>query len=91
MLRGDMVRLPGTCMAQQGSAPCGTSNGNGLPTPLLLRLVSPYFLVLEAVLVAFLAGFALALAIGTPPSLEYAPRSLAKAWEVGRPPLGSFP
>jgi len=75
----------------EGSGPREISNRHGLPTPPLLRLVSPYFLVLEAVFVAFLAGFAFALAIATPPSFEFAPRSLAKAEEVGRPPLGSHP
>jgi hypothetical protein len=74
-----------------GSGPRETSSRHGLPTPPLLRLVSPYFLVLEAVFAAFLAGFAFALAIGMPPSFEFAPRSLAKVEEVGRPPLGSPP
>ena len=56
--------------------------------------MSPYFLLLEAVLVGcvaldfgfctlavlvgFLAGFALALAIAAPPSFTYAPGSIAK-------------
>ena len=48
------------------------------PDPLLACLVSPYFLLLEADLVGFLAGFAFALAIATPPSFSYAPGSSAK-------------
>jgi hypothetical protein len=40
--------------------------------------MSPYFLLLEADLVGFLAGFAFALAITTPPSFAYAPECLAK-------------
>jgi hypothetical protein len=50
----------------------------GLPDPPAARLMSPYFLLLEAVLVGFLAGFALALAIAAPPSFTYAPGSIAK-------------
>jgi hypothetical protein len=49
-----------------------------LPDPLLACLASPYFLLLEADLVGFLAGFALALAIAMPPSFSYAPGSSAK-------------
>jgi hypothetical protein len=51
--------------------------GSG-PTPLLWCSVSPYFLLLEADLVGFLAGFAFALAIATPPSFVYAPGFHAK-------------
>jgi hypothetical protein len=50
----------------------------GVPDPSAARLMSPYFLLLEAVLVGFLAGFALALAIAAPPSFTYAPGSIAK-------------
>ena len=48
------------------------------PTPLLCYSVSPYFLLLEADLVGFLAGLAFALAIATPPSFAYAPGFHAK-------------
>jgi hypothetical protein len=48
------------------------------PTPWLWCSVSPYFLLLEADLVGFLAGFAFALAIATPPSFTYTPGFHAK-------------
>ena len=48
------------------------------PTPWLWCSVSLYFLLLEADLVGFLAGFAFALAIATPPSFVYAPGFRAK-------------
>ena len=68
-----------TCyQKQQGSVPRDAPSSGSFPTPMLPRLVSPYFLVLEAVLVAFLAGFAFALAIGPSPSFMCAPGSLAK-------------
>ena len=47
-------------------------------TPELWCSVSPYFLLLEADLVGFLAGFAFALAIAMPPSFTYTPGFHAK-------------
>jgi hypothetical protein len=55
-----------------------TPHAGSCPTPLLCCSVSPYFLLLEADLVGFLAGFAFALAIATPPSFAYAPGFHAK-------------
>ncbi len=63
---------------QQGSVPRDAPGDGSVPTPMLSCLASPYFLDLEAVLVAFLAGFAFALAIGPSPSFTCAPGSLAK-------------
>jgi hypothetical protein len=57
-------------------------------TPWLWCSVSPYFLLLEADLAGFLAGFAFALAIAMPPSFTYTPGFHAKVREVGRLPLG---
>jgi hypothetical protein len=48
------------------------------PTPWLWCSVSPYFLLLEADLVGFLAGFAFALAITMSPSFTYTPGFHAK-------------
>jgi hypothetical protein len=58
-----------------GVAQTTTPHVGSCPTPCS---VSPYFLLLEAVLVGFLAGFAFALAIATPPSFAYAPGFRAK-------------
>jgi hypothetical protein len=63
---------------QQGAGTTRLPQHWGLPDPSAARLMSPYFLLLEAVLVGFLAGFALALAIAAPPSFTYAPGSIAK-------------
>ena len=63
---------------RRGSVRCTRPHTGSCPTPLLACLVSPYFLLLEADLVGFLAGFALALAIAMPPSFSYAPGSSAK-------------
>ena len=49
-----------------------------LPDPLLWCSVSLYFLLLEADLVGFLAGFGFALAIALPPSFTYTPGFHAK-------------
>jgi len=63
---------------QQGSYTAPVLRLGSRPTPLLCCSVSPYFLLLEADLVGFLAGFAFALAIATPPSFAYAPGFHAK-------------
>jgi hypothetical protein len=62
-------------------------NGN-CPTPWLWCSVSPYFLLLEADLVGFLAGFAFALAIATPPSFAYTPGSTQRSEKWGLFPAG---
>ena len=51
----------------------------GPPTPMLSRLLSPYFLVFEVFEAAFFAGFAFAFAMASSPSFAYAPGSYAKA------------
>jgi hypothetical protein len=61
-----------------GVAQTSTPTLGSCPTPLLWYSVSPYFLLLEADLVGFLAGFAFALAIATPPSFVYTPGFHAK-------------
>jgi hypothetical protein len=81
---------PGNCAdesrhcQERQKEPCSRGRANQhsrcreLPDPLLWYSVSPYFLLLEADLVGFLAGFAFALAIATPPSFAYAPGFHAK-------------
>ncbi len=61
-----------------GAVPTICPDIGSRPTPLLWCSVSPYFLPLEADLVGFLAGFAFALAIATPPSFAYTPGFHAK-------------
>jgi hypothetical protein len=68
-----LVRLGKTAGVARTSTP-----HRELPDPLAVVLREPYFLLLEAVLVGFLAGFAFALAIATPPSFAYAPGFHAK-------------
>ena len=57
---------------------CIAPHKGSCPTPWLWCSVSPYFLLLEADLVGFLAGFAFALAIAMPPSFTYTPGFHAK-------------
>ena len=52
-------------------------------TPWLWCSVSPYFLLLEADLAGFLAGFAFALAITMPPSFAYTPGSTQRSEKWG--------
>ncbi len=61
-----------------GVGQTATPHAGSRQTPWLWYSVSPYFLLLEADLVGFLAGFAFALAIATPPSFAYAPGFRAK-------------
>ena len=63
---------------QQGSCTTPLPIQGSRPTPLLCCSVSPYFLLLEADLVGFLAGFAFALAITMSPSFTYTPGFHAK-------------
>jgi hypothetical protein len=73
-----MTDMGETQSNSRGRAPHHSPHREAARPLLLCCSVSPYFLLLEADLVGFLAGLAFALAIATPPSFAYAPGFHAK-------------